>query len=74
MALEGYVFLFWSQLLPPSSYEDGSDLQEWIDDGNLHDVIRQQLSELRERERYLKAQSIPESRSSDTSDPDDIEF
>jgi hypothetical protein len=74
MTLEGYVFLFWSQLLPASSYEDGSDVQEWIDDGNLHDVIRQQLADLRERDRYLKAESTPEPSSSDTADPDDIEF
>ncbi len=77
MVLRGYVFLFWSQLLPDMPDHYVAALKTWIDENDVYSVLEQQMTEHRNRERLLKDRSKTteaQPMDDDTEPSDDIEF
>lgn len=77
MMLDGYVFLFWSELLPDIPVHYPAALQAWINENDVYARIGDQLTGHRNRQHLLEKRSkeaISHLPHEDAGSPDDIKF
>lgn len=75
--LEGYVFLFWSEIFPDIPAHYTAPLQAWINENEVCGRISEQLTEYRNRQQLLRERSskaVSHAPDEDAGATDDIEF